>query len=108
MLQQKSPYLFKPRNKHHWLEGLLGFKKPIISYKLCIDRVLELVIIKSRRKMFVYKHKKKSINIQTTEYNENDENTKVEDLRRRATYKRCVIKRLRLILLVFCQIDKKK
>ena len=46
--------------------------------------------------MFVYKRKKKSINNQTTEYNENDENTTVKDLQRRATFKRCVTKRLDL------------
>ena len=46
--------------------------------------------------MFVYKRKKKSINNQTTEYNENDENTTVKDLQRRAIFKRCATKRLDL------------
>ena len=46
--------------------------------------------------MFVYKRKKKSINNQTAEYNENDENTAVKDLQRRATFKRCVTERLYL------------
>ena len=36
MGRQKSPYLFKPCNKHHRLQGLLRFKKPIISRKLYI------------------------------------------------------------------------
>ena len=40
--------------------------------------------------MFVYKCKKKSINNQTTEYNENSENTMVKDHQGRATFKRCV------------------
>ena len=57
--------------------------------------------------MFVHKRKKKSINNQTTEYNENDENTTVKDLQRRATFKRCVTKRLSFILSVFCRIDQK-
>ena len=61
----------------------------------------------TRRKMFVHKRKKKSINNQTTEYNENDENTTVKDLQRRATFKRCVTKRLSFILSVFCLIDQK-
>ena len=44
--------------------------------------------------MLVYKCKKKSINNQTTKYNENDENTTEKDLKRRATFKKCVTKRL--------------
>ena len=94
----------KPWNKHHRLEGLLRFKKPIIRH---VHRVLEPVTIKSRRKIFVYKRKKRSINNQTTQYNENDENTTVKDLQRRATFKRCVTKWLWFIWSVFCQIDKK-
>ena len=58
--------------------------------------------------MFVYKRKKKSINNQTAEYNENDENTAVKDLQRRATFNKCVTERLLLILSVFCRMDRKK
>ena len=40
--------------------------------------------------MFGYKRKKESINNQTVEYNENDEDTTVKDLKWRATFKKCV------------------
>ena len=58
--------------------------------------------------MFVYRRKKRTNN-QTAEYNQNNENTKVKDLQRRAiselkigcSIKECVTKRLWYILLVF-------
>ena len=61
-----------------------------------------------RKKMFVYRRKKRTNN-QTAEYNQNNENTKVKDLQRRAisdlkigcSIKECVTKSLWYILLVF-------
>ena len=76
----------KPRSKHHRLEGLLWFKKPIISRKLYIVSYSRL--LSSQKERYLYnKRKKKSINNQTTQYNENDENTTVKDLQRRATFR---------------------
>ena len=61
----------KPRNKHHRLEGLLRFKKPIISRKLYIvfqswlrafqtfllPAIKYAVMLGEKKKMFVYKRK---------------------------------------------------
>ena len=92
--------------KRHRLEGLLQFKKLIISLKLYIVCYSQLLSSQEER-CFYISARKKSINNQTMEYNENDEDTTVKDLKWRATFKRCVTKRLWFILSVFCRIDKK-
>ena len=82
----------KFRNKHNRLEGLLQFKKLIISCKLYI--MSYSLLLSSQEERCLYISTKKSINNQTAEYNENDKNTTVKDLQRRATFRRCVTKRL--------------
>ena len=106
MGRQKSPYLFKTPEETSPVGRSLAVQEAY-NKSYVVHRVLEPVTIKSRRKIFVYKRKKKSINNQTTQYNENDENTTVKDLQRRATFKRCVTKTLWFILSGFCRIDKK-
>ena len=121
---------WKPRNKHHQLKGLLRFKKPNISRKLYSFRAgfyqvlwryaslhtFETVLspalkygVMLAEKRCLYIGRRKSTNNQTAEYNQNNENTKVKDLQRRAiselkigcSIKEYVTKRLWYILLVF-------
>ena len=66
--------------KHHRLEGLLQFKKLIISLKLYIVCYSQLLSSQEER-CFYISARKKSINNQTMEYNENDEDTTVKDLK---------------------------
>ena len=74
----------------------------VVSYTSCVRASYYQVRKKDVCK--IISAKKKSIKNQTVEYNEN---TTVKNLQQRATFKRCVTKRLWFILSVFHRIDKK-